>query len=363
MLFTIEKKDFQKVLTTAYKAVPAKAALPMMENFLLEMKEDALHVTATDSAITIIANTEAKGEGSICVSAKLLLDAISLLPDGEIELSTEEGVCTINYGKGKFNLPCFPTDDYPTINTDIPGDPTVMVNCNLKEALSYVLPSVAKDQLRPALCGVNFNPVDGGYDLVATDSHSLSLQTVACDVKTGAFIIPTNTAKFLQSCLPDDEDTTLIYANDYSVSFMFGHTVINAVKVVGNFPKYQAVIPQNNESVLTATCEDLLAVVKRVSTCANKASNAIKFTLSTLGGATIEGQDIGFGCSAKETMDTVFYNGQDMTIGFKADLLSSLLSALSEENVSIAFDSPKKAVLITTENETRKAIVMPVAIQ
>ena len=363
MKFTIDKKDFLKVLTTAYKAVPAKSSIPMMENFLLSANDSRLYVTATDGGLVIETNTEiVGGEGSACINAKLLVDGISLLPDGNIDITTEDDACTIFYGKGSFKIPCFPTDDYPKVNTDIPTDPSTVPNDVLKDAIGYVLPSVADDDMRPALNGVFFNPVDGGFDLVTSDGFSLSMQKVECDVKSGSFIIPTKVAKLLQAYLSDD-DTTLIYANDTCVSFVFGNTVINTVTIVGKFPKYQEVIPTANGCELKARVGDFLSTVKRVSTCANKASMAIKMNLDTFEGCTIEGQDVGFGCSAKETMESVDYDGEKMTIGFKATLLISLLNALDEDDVVLKLNNPRKAVLITTDNEDRKAIIMPIAIQ
>ena len=66
---------------------------------------------------------------------------------------------------------------------------------------------------------------------------------------------------------------------------------------------------------------------------------------------------------SKEDLDNIVYNGSEMTIGFKSDLLTNLLSALGEEDVTVDMDSPRKAVLLTTNNESRKAILMPVAVE
>jgi len=358
------KKDLQKVLTTAYKAIAAKPSFPMMENFLLTIDDDALRVIATDGSITVESSTNATctDAGSTCINAKLLLDSVALMPDDDIIVASGENIATIKYKGGQFTVPCFPTEDYPDVNTVIMGPTSSMVCSDLKDALGFVAPSVAKDQLRPVLCGVYFNPKDGTYDIVTSDAHTLSLQTVPFTADTlEPFVLPSSASRFLASQLPDDDTAVLFSEDDAHVSFAFGNTIINAVKVVGKFPNYEMVIPKDNESKLTANVADLLATVKRVSTCANKASNAIKFSLSTLGGATIEAQDIGFGCSARETMDGVTYNGQEMEIGFKHDLLTALLSVLTETDVVVSLDSPKRAVLLTTNNESRKQVIVPVA--
>lgn len=356
------KKDLLKVLSTAFKAVPSKASFPMMENFLLTVHDSSLYVVATDGGITVSTFVEAEGDGEACVNAKLILDAITLLPDAEIIIEESDGQCNIKYEKGQFSIPSFVASDFPDVNTVVEGNTVTMECGELKSALTYVAPSIAKDTLRPQLCGVYFNPVEGGHDIVTSDSRTLSLQNIKSEGDDcGNFVLPNVTAKFLKDQLPDDDTKVTMSADEAHVSFSFGNTVINSVKVVGKFPNYQMVIPQNNENKLTSSVADMLAVVRRVSTCANKASNAIKFTLSTLGGATIESQDIGFGCAAKETMDDISYNGQDMVIGFKHDILTALLSAVDENDVVIAMDSPKRAALITSSNESRKAIIMPVS--
>lgn len=361
MQLKTNNKDLLKVLTTAFKAVPSKAAIPMMENFLIKVADNNLSVTATDGGITVSSAIEAEGEGSVCVEAKRLIEAISLLPDTDIEIVAENNFCDINYGNGKFQIPAFDPDDFPTINTLITGNTTTMICAELKEALAYVSPSIGKDTLRPQLCGVYFSPTDDGYEIVTTESRTLSMQRVKNDgEKVEPFILPAPAARFLKEQLPDDDESVLFSEDDSHVAFYFGKTVINATKVVGNFPNYKMVIPTANENKLVTPVGELLSTVKRVSTCSNRASNSIKFTLSTLGGATIEAQDIGFGCEAKETLD-VNYNGEDLVIGFKWDLLINLLSAITETDVTIAMDGPKRAVLITTDNESRKAIIMPVS--
>lgn len=354
------KTDFLQALNAAFKAIPAKSSFPIMENFLLDVQGEKMEVTATDGGLTIIASAVAEGEGKTCINAKLLLDAVRLLPDTDIEISTNEGIAEINYGSGKFSVPCFGAEDYPDVSVETTNETSIDAE-SLKSALTYVLPSVAKDPMRPQLNGVFFNPVDGGYDIVASETRSLSLQKIACEPKTHEAIIPTAAAAFIKDTLKG-EGEVIFAETDTKAVFIYEQVKVSVNKAVGTFPKYQAVIPQNNENRLVAPVADLLGSVKRVATCANKASNAVKFTLSTLGGATIESQDISFGCAAKEAMDFVAYYGQDLTIGFKHDLLTNLLGAIDDENVTLSFGHSKSAALITSENENRKALIMPVAV-
>lgn len=355
------KQDLLGALNASFKAIPAKASFPLMECFKLDASEDTMDVTATDGAMTIIATLDAQGEGSAVVNAKMLLDSVRLLPDGDIDIETDDIQCTVNYNRGRFSIPTYPVEDFPTIEESKFAECSSVAQDALKGALAYVLPSVAKDQLRPQLSGVYFNPTEDGYDIVATDSHSLAVEHIPCAVNTGDFIIPSNAAAFIKDNIKG-EDAVIIQDADTKAIFTFGRIELRVVKTVGKFPNYKQVIPTKNESFLTTKVADLLGAVRRVGTCSDKAKNTIKFTLSTLGGATIESQDIGFGCAAREEME-VGYNGEDLTIGFKGELLQTILGCVEEDEVTMTFGTAKTAVLVKSENEGRTALLMPVAIQ
>ena len=361
MQLNTNKEDLLKVLTAAAKAVPTKTSFPIMESILLEVKDEIVTAMATDGGMTIVASAPAQGEGKTCINAKMLLDAVTLLPDGDITLTTEESIVTINYGKGKFSLPAMPAEDFPDVNIPLSYDGVSVPKDTLKAALGYVTPSIAKDAMRPQLCGVYFNPIDGGYDLVSSDSRTLSLEFVPCDGNVGDFILSAPAVNFLRGALKGEELVTFA-TNDTTVTFEFDDILLNAVKVVGTFPKYQTVMPKGGGNTLTAPTADFLGAIRRVATCANKASNSIKFDINQLGGANIEAQDIGFGCAAREEASYVKYEGQEMSIGFKHDLLTALIAATDADEITLSIDNPKKAVLITTANEARKAVIMPVAV-
>lgn len=359
MKIKTKKSDLLQALVASFKAAPTKASFPIMEDFLLVAKDGTLEVTATDGAMTIVASAPAEGEGKTCINARLFLEAVRLLPDTDIEMETKESTAIINYGAGTFELPIFPAEDFPDVEVPQTQDATLAAE-DIKGALSYVLPSVAKDPMRPQLNGVFFNPVEKGYDVVSTDSKSLSIQTIQCFATTGPVIVPTILASFLRDTIK--EGSVMFGETESKAVFRFDNIVVSVVKIIGKFPNYQAVLPKNNENKLSAPVADLLTSVRRVSTCANKSTNAVKFTLSALGDAVIEAQDIGFKCSAREDVNFVSYEGEDLTIGFKYDLLCNLLGAVEENTVTLAMGNPRQATLITSDNDSRMAVIMPVSI-
>ncbi len=135
--------------------------------------------------------------------------------------------------------------------------------------------------------------------------------------------------------------------------------------VVGKYPKYRDVIPQNNSNVLKIDRTLLLNTVRRVSVCANKASNHIKFDLKS-GSLEISAQDLGFSIAAYEKMDCQ-YEGDDLTIGFKSTFMIDILNNMNCNEIVIKFaDSRRAALIVPSEEEAESekicGILMPIMI-
>ena len=53
MKFNVSSVELLKGLMNISKAIPAKSALPILENFLFDLKGNILEVTASDSELTL----------------------------------------------------------------------------------------------------------------------------------------------------------------------------------------------------------------------------------------------------------------------------------------------------------------------
>ena len=102
--------------------------------------------------------------------------------------------------------------------------------------------------------------------------------------------------------------------------------------------------------------------MRRVSVCANKGSNHIKFNLSA-GSLEITAQDLGFSLAAYEKVPCE-YDGDDLTIGFKSTFLVEMLSNIGCDEVLMKFaDGTRPAVIVPSEEDEESGkicgILMP----
>lgn len=374
MKFTASSAELMKGLMEVSRAIPAKSSLPILENFLFDLKGNELEVTASDSDLTlrtVIEVDSTQEEGQVAVPARHITDLLKALPDQPVNISTDESNSSFScaWASGNSNLPFFPAEDYPEIKgiSDENATKVSFPAGSLLDGINGTIYATADDEMRPAMNGIFFDIEEGSTTLVASDSHKLICYTtddVKADTKS-SFILHKKAANVLKSIISRDDEDIEITFDANSASFSFGATSMICRLVVGRFPRYRDVIPQNNSNILRIERAQLLNVVKRVSVCANKASNHIKFTLKE-GQIEITAQDLGFSIAAYEKLDCN-YNGDDLTIGFKSSFLTEILSNMTCENLLIKFaDSRRAALIIPSEEEVESekicGIIMPIMV-
>ena len=79
MKFVVSSTALLNVLQTSSKVVSNKNTLPILDNFLFDLKEGVLKITASDLETTLIGSLKVDNmeeEGLIAVPVKLMLDSL-----------------------------------------------------------------------------------------------------------------------------------------------------------------------------------------------------------------------------------------------------------------------------------------------
>jgi len=372
MEFIVSSAALLKGTLDVSKAIPAKTALPILENFLFVAKDGKLEITASDQELTLrtsVALDSSKADGSIAVPARQVTDLLKALPDQPITVKTTgEGTFECVWSNGNSSLPYFPAADYPEIKGAGDDAQTVTFPAStLAAGISGTIYATADDEMRPAMNGIFFDIEESSATFVASDSHKLICYT-ANEVQSGikaSFILHKKPAAVLKSILDKDDEDVKVSFDASTVVFAFGETMMVCRLVVSKYPKYRDVIPQNNANVLKIDRAQLLNTVRRVAVCANKASNHIKFDLKP-GQLEITAQDLGFALAAYEKLGCD-YNGDELSIGFKSSFLIEILANMSCETLVMKFADSRRAALIVpseeeAESERMCGILMPIMV-
>lgn len=372
MEFIVSSAELLKGVLDVSKAIPAKTGLPILENFLFVLSGERLEITASDSELTLRTVVEVQTtneEGSMAVPARQITELLKALPDQPITIkTTSDGSFECVWSNGNSSLPCFPAIDYPQIKGVGPDALKVSVPAStLFEGISSTIYATADDEMRPTMNGIFFDFDPEGTCLVASDSHKLLCYSTKDAIvgEKSSFILHKKPAAVLKSLLDKVEDTVEISYDTNNVEFIFADTKMICRLIVGRFPEYRRVIPQNNSNILKIDRVQLLNTARRVAVCANKASNHIKFDLKEAQ-LEITAQDLGFALAAYEKIECD-YSGEDLSIGFKSVFLIDILSNMSCNSLVVKFADSRRAALIVPSEEEEESgklcgILMPIMV-
>ncbi|MCB0402029.1 MAG: DNA polymerase III subunit beta [Flavobacteriales bacterium] len=369
MKFIVSSEVLLKKLQLIGGVLNASNTLPILDDFLFQIKKGELMITASDLETTMVTkiSIEAKEDGDIAMPAKLLMDTLKTFPDQPLTFTIDKenfGI-EISTGEGKYKLTGHDVSEFPkTPKLESPDSITVEGSV-LANAVNKTLFATGNDELRPVMSGVFFEINNDNVTFVATDAHKLVKYT-RVDLKAdkgAAFILPKKPLNLLKSVLGSVGDEVTIEYNDTNAMFVFGSTKMIARLIDGKYPNYNAVIPTENPNKLTIGRNQLLNSVKRISIFSNKTTHQVRLKMSG-SELHISAEDLDFANEANERL-TCQYEGEDMEIGFNSRFLIEMLSNLESDEVSIAMSAPNRAGILTPCEKTDDAeeilmLVMPV---
>ncbi len=352
MNFIISSTVLSNKLVSIAKVMSSKAALPVLSTFLLELNDDKLRITASDGECIQSGTLEvaaSNGCGKICITASYLLDALKNLPEQPVTFTINETTfeTCITYNNGKYELMGCDTDQF-VIPSSL-GDESVNIEVPVEVFLSSLnqsLFAVADDDLRPIMNGVFFKITEKQLQCAATDSHRLVRITYSLEDTPSelSFIIPSKAARILKSMIKTTEKLS-ISCNQREAVFKIENDVLRCRLIEGRYPNYNAIIPSDCKNEVILNRLELIAATKRVEAMCNKNSGLIEMNFSSMS-LVLNGQDIDYSTSAQETI-LCQYCGENLRIGFKADLLRSILENLASKEIMMKMNQPNTPVVIT----------------
>lgn len=371
MKFTINSKKLNETLVIVSRALTSKNVLAVLDNFIFEVKENSLAVTASDSENWITSTvelTESSDNGQFAINAKGMLEATKNLPDVTLTFTTEDDKnIKIQYGSGVFSLPISSTEDFP-VAPDINGENRVSFGLTenlLQENIARAIGATASDDLRPIMTGIFFDMTDEKLNIVASDGHQLVLNSltdfvhneVNNEVSNGTLIMPKKPAGILKNILKKGEDTVTISTDGQRVEVTTGVFTLNSRLIEGRYPNYNSVIPKNNSKVVTVDRVTLVAVLKRIAPFANDYSNLVKVHVEN-NTMQLQTEDYDFSKMATEQLPCS-YADDAMTIGLKGSTLLGLLENIRSNEVTMLLaDSSRAALIQPAEQPEGQEILM-----
>ena len=368
MKFIVSSSYLLKQLQVLGSVINSNNTLHILDNFLFELDQNQLKVSASDLETTMMATLEIEStsEGSIAVPARLLLETLKTFPEQPLTFTVKDNsTIEISSDLGKYVLAYLPGDEFP--KAEMLEDPSkAEIGAEiLYTAISKTIFAAGNDDLRPVMSGVYFQFAPTGVIFVATDAHKL-VKYSRTDVTSSSeanFIMPKKPLNILKNILATSDAAVSIEYNDSNAMFSFDNYTLICRLIDGKYPNYEAVIPKENPNKLIIARTQFLSSVRRVAIYANKTTHQIRLKIAGTE-LNISAEDIDYSNKADERL-TCDYKGDDMQIGFNSRFLTEMLTNLQSDEIQLEMSLPNRAGILTPidgldEGETVTMLVMPV---
>ena len=372
MKITINKEDFIGALQIITPITDKSSSKPILSNFLLRCEEGESEVSfsATDYEISIQGSTPAqiKEGGSVCISARMVLEVCGKFLSDEIIIESDEQLwVTFSGGSARLRLPSVEIGLYPQMEVLDLAQKFKIDSKELKKCIDLTIFATQTNEARRNLMGVSLSFPEGSKaKWTATDGHRLSqVEKTVKKVALNAppeIIIPRKSLIEMQKVLEKISEEVTVTFDERNLVLSAEKMVLSTQLVEGKFPNVDQVIPKDNDKTVVINRERMINALQIISVMSEDKVKPVKLSLEE-NSMKVESEHGGSGEAENELV--VDYEGEAMEIGFNAKYLLDVLGVIGQEqSVRMELKGSLNPCLIRLPNEASfLSVVMPLRIE
>ncbi|WP_302330017.1 DNA polymerase III subunit beta [uncultured Muribaculum sp.] len=366
MKFNVSSKTLYSYVSAVSKVINSKNALTILNNFLFELSDNTLTITASDLENTLLAHLEvmdAEGEGKFCVDARRMVDLLKEMPDQGIsfDINDDNLAVEIVYPSGNYSFIAINGNEYPSNESVDESTDIIEFTCPTEQIIKGIdntLFAVGNDDLRPQMMGILWDIKPDAITFVATDTRKLVKYRNAMSAPgvEGSCILPIKPATVIKNVFAK-EDEVKVTLEPKSATFESPSYKFNCRFIKGSFPDYNRVIPVKNPYAITVDRQSFLNAVRRVGVFVDQGHGLVKFKIEK-DQLTMKATDNNFCTSAREVVPCDF-TGTEIIIGFSAPYLIEIFNTISTTDILIKLSDPSRpGVFVPSENSENSELLM-----
>ncbi len=361
MRLLVPSKLLNDALKKVLNVVANRTTMAILNNVLLETKDNQLWLTTSDNEITIVTTIDATVEksGQTTIPAKKFAQIVGTFPDGIVTLDTNDQlITTISCGRALFKIMGLDPASFPK-QIEFDGEQEIILQkLELAKNLRKISYAMSNDPSRVVLNGILLSIRDCTMTTVATDGRRLAMVEKVFDSNKNLIdsdiIMPTKVVNELQKLLESEGEIIIKLSQSY-VQFIIPGTILTSKLVDGTYPNYRQVIPASFNNSVILPREEFSEVMNRVSMVLNDGSASVKMKLGNdLMILSAMSAEIG---EAEEPI-TVAYVGDPVIINFNPLFIKEPLKNLECDDLTLRFNDEFKPVVILGD-EGFLYVIMP----
>ena len=374
MKININRQYFIEQLNHCLKAISPRTTLPILNGIKIDVKDDHMILTGSDSEISIeitipveVDNEEVleiHEAGAVVLSGRFFVDIIKKLSGDFVQLETNDAFQTkITASKSEFNLSGNNPDQYPLL-PDVSDEESLVISASvLKNVINQTNFAVSLSETRPVLTGVHWQFDNDEITFTATDSHRHALRRLTGEQfnnDNSDAIIPGKSLTELNKIINDTDEEVELHLSQNQVLFSYGNMRFISRLLEGNYPDTSRLFPENYETKVTVNNAEFYHAIDRVSLLAREGgNNVIRMSVNT---DSVElssnSPEVG---TVNEDINTGEIEGEGLKISFNSKYMMDALKAINNEDVTIEFyGTMRPFTLKSSESDEVVQLILPI---
>lgn len=366
MKIICQKEVLLNAVSIASKAVSYKKNMEILECILLIAKSNELTLIANDTEMGIetIVNEgiEIDEAGMIAVNARMLNDVIRKMPEGDIEIYSDEATY-VSFKSGDIVFDKIPAHGGETFTLL----PNVNYNYNfkiyaltLKDMIRQTIFSVAGEEANRMMTGELFEIKNDHLRIVSLDGHRVALRQVTLREHNDnrKVIIPARTLGEISKIIGDDpEEEIWTSISDNHIMFKYGQTRIVSLLIDGDYYEIDALMTTDYSTRVVVNKQSLLECIDR-STLLVRDTDRKPVVFEIMDHVMKLQLKSEFG-SMNEPLP-VEKEGKDLMIAFNPQFFIDALRVIPDEEVILYMTNPKYPCFIRDNSDSYIYLILPV---
>lgn len=369
MKFSIDRKYFYEKLNIVSRAISMFSPLPALSGILIQVQNDSIVLTGSDSNISIrsiihageMNNLQIEETGSIIMESKYLLEIVRKMDSTIIEFDVVDfTLIRISNQNGQYNINGVQANEYPNIDFSQPEQCFELKGKDLKAIVSQTSFACSDKDARPVLNGVNFRADGNSLYCSGTDTYRLAHKTIELS-KSQYFniTIPSKSLQEVVKSLKEDDEVIQIYVDAKKAQFVFDQNIIQTRLLSGTFPDVERIIPTEAMSTLDIDTFEISHAIDRTNFIRNDRMHLVKLECSIDEMRMKTSSDeIG---NSDEVLTSAKYQGPELTVSCNGSYMLDAIKALGGEKVHFDFSGVMKPIKITNpDDDSTLMVIVPV---
>lgn len=365
MKITINKDILLKKLSVAYNftsqqissAPSLKGIKILFENKKLQLFSSNLH----DYYSTTIQTISGEEKIECIIDAKKIIEFLQYVQDEIITIEKSDTKLHI-YTKisvGEFIL--FKEKDFPEWPM-CDGD-KIEIEEKIIKYLPFIIFSASKDDSRPVLTSILFNPKEEENNIVSTDGFRMSLYTYKSNKNSiNKVMISSKFLQYILSTLKEKKLTCIFSKDNKLIEVVFENDHFISRVIEGEYPPYEKVIPDKTTTIIRVDREEFITNLKLMSVFAREKSNIMIFDIKKKEFIIRPKQEATINSNVKQ--QTLYFEGEEIQIAFNYQFLVEYLANNKSQVVEMRFATPTSpGIFCNPEEQEYIHVIMPLRIQ